>query len=740
MNKVTKTYTILCIITSLVISKRGVKNRLFTLKKSLTNKLLSRGQPSKSLENIKGNKTPSFRSLNLPRLDLSNIGYKRPVWVPKPNTFFYHATRKRRAKRPDIPKVYGTKGQVLSLALPQSIPDESNYLKQSKKGRPKRYTIPTTHRMAYINKDSNKDNTVRKRMPMKPNIANMFLKKLGLSKRIDDTVEKINKPIKRLYADIPLKKEKRKPIQPKFIKHKPTEENNYRKEYHFNYKKDYPFNYNIDNYGHLATVKRYKGFTDDYGTLLGKNLKYWRNPIKSLLDRNLRGNPFGDLNISFKKYNPLLDEVAIDDTVHDDFKHYRRCNYISFRTEIHVLEMELTWLADKIIITGHSDEIKYLNNFLYRYIQHINDEGNYLKKSDIHITKDSNNIFNFTYHTEIQKGGYISHLIRYINQFVTFRHMTLDKLGNVRIKLLYRDELTLRNHAERTMMEQPFFFTSSEWVLRRFDFEIERSLTSIKHGLLPQELLIKAKVFDMLTEKERREINEVELTRRRDEENAESQRRRDEQNAESRRIEEESRNLRYTRMLEERHQQLLEDISYINNLVKLYQREFDKYLAIRVNNYDAIIPGKNPYLRFRLFSKHEIRRFRKKEIELYYKHLAEEVLIPRLLIKQEKERLIELRKAAMIEQKKLTVLRNEAIRIAKIDATQNRRKLKEDERTIVFAEPDKDKRVQLFERWSWTWETSFKKDQLRKHVMRTDARIKEINKQRNKLTTKSNEL
>jgi hypothetical protein len=124
-----------------------------------------------------------------------------------------------------------------------------------------------------------------------------------------------------------------------------------------------------------------------------------------------------------------------------------------------------------------------------------------------------------------------------------------------------------------------------------------------------------------------------------------------------------------------------------------------------VNNYDAIIPGKSPYIRSRVFSKDEIHRFRKKE------------------------RLIELRKAAINEQKRLTALRKEALRIANLEATQNRRKLKEDE-------PDKTKRVQMFERWSWTWETSFKVDQLRKNVMRTDKRLEELNKQHDKLPTK----
>jgi hypothetical protein len=161
------------------------------------------------------------------------------------------------------------------------------------------------------------------------------------------------------------------------------------------------------------------------------------------------------------------------------------------------------------------------------------------------MNKNSISTFSFTYHTYMEKGGYIGHLIRYMNQFVTFRHMTLDKLGNVRIKLLHRDEFTLRHHAERIMMEQPFF-SSSEWLLPRFDFEIERSLTSIKYGLLPQELLTKAKVFNMLTEKERKEIDDVEQMRIRDQ-----------QDAESRRIEEKNKRLRYTRMLKERHEQLL---------------------------------------------------------------------------------------------------------------------------------------------------------------------------------------
>jgi hypothetical protein len=81
---------------------------------------------------------------------------------------------------------------------------------------------------------------------------------------------------------------------------------------------------------------------------------------------NIVGNHLGELHINFTDYNPLTDDAAIDETVDYDFGHYKDSNYISFRTEIHVLDMGLTWLANRIIITGHSDEIKY---------------GDYLKKA-----------------------------------------------------------------------------------------------------------------------------------------------------------------------------------------------------------------------------------------------------------------------------------------------------------------------------------------------------------------------
>ena len=90
---------------------------------------------------------------------------------------------------------------------------------------------------------------------MKPSIVNMFLNKV--IPQLHYTVEEINKPIKKLMtSNVRLKKEKKKPIERKFIKRKSTEE---KKRY-----EDYPFHYNIDNYGYLATVKGRKAYTDNY--------------------------------------------------------------------------------------------------------------------------------------------------------------------------------------------------------------------------------------------------------------------------------------------------------------------------------------------------------------------------------------------------------------------------------------------------------------------------------------------